>query len=145
MSAPDFYFANNAMFRHIHDRFGNGALIRYWRELGSTYYRDRALDWREGSMSDIAADWRSYFQHEPQAQVEVTNNDTSVTLDVAVCPAIKHLRDCGREIVPYFCDHCDHVTGAMAEMANARFERTGGMGSCQQKIVRLSIAVHSCF
>lgn len=140
MSAPDFYFGNNAMFRHIHDRFGMPALVRYWRELGAEYYRRRSLAWRGGSMVDIARDWRTYFDKEPQAQVRITSDDTTVTLDVDVCPAIKHLRDCGREIVPYFCEHCDHVTGAMAEIANCRFERTGGMGSCQQKIIRLTIA-----
>ena len=35
MSAPDFYFAVNAMFRHIHDRFGKDELVAYWRSLVS--------------------------------------------------------------------------------------------------------------
>lgn len=140
MSAPDFYFANNAIFRHIHDRFGIAELVRYWRELGAGYYKGRALSWRGAPMSAVASDWRDYFEHEPQAQVAVTHDNTTVTLDVAVCPAIKHLRDCGRDIVPYFCDHCDHVTAAMAELAGCRFERTGGNGSCRQQIIRLSVA-----
>lgn len=140
MSAPDFYFVNNAIFRHIHDRFGMPELIRYWRELGGSYYRARALRWRDGPMADIAADWRAYFAEEPQAQVQVSSDEQAVTLDISVCPAIKHLRDNHREIVPYFCDHCDHVTGAMAELANCRFERTGGMGSCTQRITRLTVS-----
>lgn len=140
MSAPDFYFATNAMFRHIHDRFGMTALVRYWRDLGACFYKGRALAWRAGPMSAIASDWRDYFDHEPKAQVTVTSDDVSVTLDIIVCPAIKHLRECGRDIVPYFCEHCDHVTGAMAELADCRFERTGGNGSCRQRIVRLSVA-----
>ena len=41
MSAPDFYFAVNSMFRYLHDRYGKSALIDYWRGLGREYYRPR--------------------------------------------------------------------------------------------------------
>jgi hypothetical protein len=135
MSAPDFYFAVNAVFRHLHDQYGKEVLIDYWRNLGREYYRDRCRRWREGGADAIAADWREYFAKEPQADVVVSTQDKDVHLDIKVCPAIKHLRDCGREIVPYFCEHCDHVCGAMAEASGYRFEREGGMGSCRQRFI----------
>jgi hypothetical protein len=135
MSAPDFYFAVNAIFRHLHDRYGRAALVDYWRSLGREYYAGRSQRWRAGGPEAIAADWRDYFAQEPQAEVEVVVQESTVTLDVRVCPAIKHLRDCGREIVPYYCEHCDHVCGAMAEAAGYVFERQGGMGSCQQQFI----------
>lgn len=140
MSAPDFYFVNNAMFRHIHDRYGMGALVDYWRSIGAGYYAQRAQHWSEIGPSEIARDWTAYFAEEPQSEVLITQDADGVDLDIRVCPAIKHLRDNGREIVPYFCDHCDHVTGAMVEPIGYRFERTGGMGSCHQRIVRLTVA-----
>jgi hypothetical protein len=140
MSAPDFYFAVNAMARHIHDRYGKAALIEYWRALGRDHYRDRTAAWRRGPEA-IAEDWRAYFAEEPGAEVEVrVEEDGAVGLDVKVCPAIKHLRACGREIVPYFCEHYDHVCGGMAENAGLRFERTGGMGSCRQRFVPITTA-----
>lgn len=139
MSAPDFYFAVNAIFRHIHDRHGKPALVDYWRGLGREYYERRNRAWREGGPEAIAQDWRDYFQKEPQARVDVTVRAGAVELDVKVCPAIKHLRDCGRDIVPYYCEHCDHTCGAMAEAVGMRFERTGGMGSCQQRFVPLGV------
>src|SRR5689334_11315983 len=133
MSAPDFYFAVNAMFRHLHDRFGKPALIEYWRLLGREYYAARVQRWRQGGADAIAADWEEYFSHEPGAQVRVERPSASIVeLDVQVCPAIKHLRDNGRDIVPYFCEHCDHICSSMAEEAGFAFERTGGMGSCRQ-------------
>ena len=139
MSAPDFYFAINAIFRHLHDRFGHDALIDYWRSLGREYYRTRTDRWKEGGAATIAEDWREYFLNEPNADVQVTHDDEKQTadLDIRVCPAIKHLRESGREVVPYFCEHCDHVCGAMAQSAGFRFERTGGMGSCHQRFIRL--------
>lgn len=137
MSAPDFYFAINATFRHLHDRYGKEALIDYWRRLGQEYYRDRILRWREGGPQAIADDWQAYFAEEPQAEVRVSAGDDWAELDVATCPAIKHLRHERREIVPYFCEHCDHVCGSMAEQAGYQFARTGGMGSCRQRFTRL--------
>ncbi|MDZ7620772.1 MAG: hypothetical protein U1E05_27530 [Patescibacteria group bacterium] len=136
MSAPDFYFAINAMFRHFHDRYGKDALVDHWRSLGREYYEGRAAAWRRGGPDAIAADWREYFSKEPQADVDVFRDPEAVTLDIRVCPAIKHLRDQGREAVPYFCEHCDHVSGAIAEQAGYRFRRTGGMGACRQRFVK---------
>jgi hypothetical protein len=136
MSAPDFYFAVNAIFRHLHDRYGKAALVDYWRSLGRKYYERRSERWREGGPEAIAADWREYFAQEPQAEAAVDAQGDTVTLDIRVCPAIKHLRDQGREIVPYFCEHCNHVCGAMAEAAGYAFERHGGMGACRQRFVR---------
>lgn len=136
MSAPDFYFAINATFRHIHDRYGEPALVEYWRRLGRDYYRARTDRWREGGLEEVARDWQAYFAEEPGAEVRVRRDADQVELDIAVCPAIRHLRACSREVVPYYCEHCDHVCGAMAEAAGLRFERTGGMGSCRQAFRR---------
>ena len=136
MSAPDFYFAINAIFRHLHDHCGKEALVDYWRCLGREFYRQRITHWREGGPEAIAADWQAYFAQEPQAEVESVAEGDVAALDVKVCPAIKHLRDHGRDIVPYFCEHCDHVCGVMAEEAGYDFDRQGGMGACRQRFTR---------
>ena len=139
MAAPDFFFAVNATFRYLHDTYGKDALVRYWRQLGHEHYRSRWERWKRDGMPAVAADWRDYFDNEPGADVDVALTETAVQLEVRVCPAIKHLREHQREIVPYFCEHCDHVCGAMANAAGYDFERTGGMGSCRQRFVQLSV------
>ena len=48
MSAPDFYFAINSMFRYLHDRYGKETLVDYWRKLGKEYYSQRIANWRQG-------------------------------------------------------------------------------------------------
>jgi hypothetical protein len=132
VSAPDFYFCVNATARHIHDAYGKDVLIEYWQSLGSEYYANRAAAWKRGGPQAIANDWQTYFLHEPGAVVDATTNGDRVQLNISVCPAIKHLRESGREIVPYFCEHCDHTCGSMAKLAGYTFERVGGMGACQQ-------------
>lgn len=138
MSAPDFYFAINAIARHIHDEYGKDVLVDYWQKLGLEYYRERSARWAEGGASVLADDWQAYFLNEPNARVEVRVEAETVVLDISVCPAIKHMRDCNREIVDCFCEHCDHTCGAMASAAGYRFERFGGMGSCEQRFVPLT-------
>jgi hypothetical protein len=49
------------------------------------------------------------------------------------------LRDQGREIVSYFCEHCDHTCGVMAEEAGLEFHRSGGMGACRQRFQRAAV------
>lgn len=135
MSAPDFYFAVNATARHFRERYGMEVLVDYWRSLGREYYAARADKWRAGGAAAIAVDWAAYFLEEPGAEVNTSVESGAAHLDIRVCPAIKHLRECGREIVPYFCEHCDHTCGAMAERAGFTFVRTGGMGSCRQSFI----------
>ncbi len=141
MSAPDFYFAANTIFRHIHDRYGKQSLIEYWRSLGREYYRRRTDRWKQGGPQAVADDWREYFAAEPNAEVAVAVVERAVELDVRVCPAIKHLRDHGREVVPYFCEHCDHVCGAMAQEAGYSFQRSGGDGACRQRFTQQTTSI----
>lgn len=140
MAAPDFYFSIDATFRHIRAAHGEAALHRYWRELGLEFGRPRWECWRAGGAHAIARDWRDFFDGEPGADVRVaTDAAGGVTLDVVVCPAIAHLRARGRDVEPWFCDHCDHVCGAMAGAAGFAFQRDGGMGRCRQRFVPLAV------
>ena len=132
MAAPDYYFAVNAIFRYFHDKYGHSALVDYWQSLGREYYRKRCERWRTGGVKTIASDWQAYYGKEPQAKVDIMIRGQSIELDIHICPAIKHLKDHGRDIIPYYCEHCDHICGAMAESAGFSYKRTGGMGSCRQ-------------
>ena len=60
-----------------------------------------------------------------------------VTLEVRVCPAIKHLRAHQREIVPCFCQHCYYVSEAAAAPAGLTVRVEGGNGACRQTFLAL--------
>src|SRR5690606_10827669 len=100
MAAGDFYFAINATFRFIHNRYGEEGLIQYWRTLGKNHYRSLIDRFREDGLASVEAYWREFFSHEPGGRVEVTRTEGSVEIEVAECPAIKWLNDHGREIMP---------------------------------------------
>ena len=132
VGAADFYFAINATFRFIEQRFGHEGLRRYWQELGTGYFAPVSAAWQQGGLGAVAAYWRAFFAAEPAAEVEVSATAEAVTLEVRVCPAIKHLRAHQREIVPCFCQHCYYVSEAMARPAGLTMRVQGGNGSCRQ-------------
>ncbi len=129
--AADFYFAINATFRFLLERFGRRGWIAYLTELGRGYYEPVNRAWREGGLPAIAEYWRAFFAAEPGAVVEVVQKRDRVEIEVRECPAIRHLRAGGRRIVPEFCQHCHHLGAARAEAAGYVMRLEGGDGSCR--------------
>lgn len=132
VGAADFYFAINASFRFIRETLGDLALQSYWEDMGRTYFAPVVRRWKDSGLPAVAEYWRAFFAAEPGAQVSVHEEFDRVILDVAICPAIRHLRQSGRTIEPGFCRHCYHVSEAMAAQAGLSARVEGGNGSCRQ-------------
>lgn len=132
VGAADFYMAINATFRFFQKRFGMEGLRKYWSDLGAGYFAPVTAKWSAGGMAAIADYWRAFFAAEPGAEVEVSQTADTLTVEVKVCPAIKHLRENGREILPCFCQHCYFINEAIAAPAGFTARVTGGSGSCRQ-------------
>lgn len=128
--AADFYFAINATFRFVIERFGETGWHGYLSDLARGYFEPVNRRWREGGLPEVASYWQAFFDAEPGAVVDVEQVEDSVTLEVRECPAIKHLKAAGREIVPVFCQHCYYLGNARAEASGLQMRLTGGNGSC---------------
>ena len=140
VGAADFYLAINATFRFVLGRFGIAGLREYWTGLGAKYFAPVSARWSAGGPAAVAEYWRAFFAAEPGAEVEVDEGTDAVTLDVKVCPAIKHLRAQGREIVPCFCQHCYFISEAMAAPAGLTVRIEGGNGACRQTFLHRDAA-----
>jgi hypothetical protein len=140
VGAADFYFAINATFRFILGKSGIEGLRRYWSDLGAQYFAPVSAMWKQRGLEGVAAYWRAFFAAEPGAEVNVSVSADAVTLDVKVCPAIKHLRAHGRAIVPCFCQHCYVIGEAIAAPAGFAARVEGGNGSCRQTFLRREAA-----
>jgi hypothetical protein len=132
VSAGDFYFAINATFRFIHDTYGKDALVDYWESMAREYHADLAERFRDSGLEEVRRYWIDYFAHDPGGDVSVSRTEQGVELDVRDCPAIRWLKVGGREIVPYYCEHCRYVSTAIAEQAGMSFALEGGGGACRQ-------------
>ena len=129
--SPDFYFATNATFRYLLSHFGEVGWRRYLEELGHGYFESVNRQWRQGGLKAVARYWRAFFAAEPGAVVEVAELSDRVEVHVKECPAIKHLRAGGREIVREYCQHCYYLGTARAEAAGLVMRLSGGNGTCR--------------
>lgn len=129
--AADFYYVTNATFRFLLRRLGEAGWRRYLTDLGRGYFEPVNRQWREGGLPAVAGYWRAFFAAEPGAKVEVVEHADRVEVHVTECPAIKHLRAGGREIVREYCQHCFHLGAARAEAAGLTMRLSGGNGSCR--------------
>jgi len=135
--AADFYFAVNATFRFLLNKLGPAGWRRYLADMGRGYFAPVNRQWQEGGLPAVARYWRAFFAAEPGAEVNVVEAADRVEVHVQVCPAIKHLRAGGREIVREFCSHCYHLGQARAEAAGLTMRLAGGNGSCRHTFARL--------
>lgn len=135
--SPDFYYAINATFRFLLQRLGDDGWRRYLTEMGRGYFEPVNRQWRLGGLPAVARYWRAFFAAEPGARVEVVEQSDRVEVRVHECPAIKHLRADGREIVREYCQHCYHLGSARAEAAGLTMRLAGGNGSCRHTFARM--------
>lgn len=134
--SADFYFAINATFRYLLARQGHDGWRRYLEEMGRGYFAPVNRQWAQGGLNAVARYWRAFFAAEPGAVVEVGERPDRVELHVRECPAIKHLRAGGREIVREYCQHCYYLGTARAEAAGLTMRLRGGNGSCCHTFAR---------
>jgi hypothetical protein len=139
--SADFYYATNATFRFLIGRLGREGWVRYLEELGRGYFSPVNDRWRAGGLPAVARYWRAFFDAEPGARVEVQELPDQVEVRVHECPAIKHLRAGGREIVGEFCQHCYHLGTARAEAAGLTMRLHGGNGSCRHTYATAATAL----
>jgi hypothetical protein len=128
--SPDFYYAINATFRFLLQRLGYEGWRRYLEEMGRGYFAPVNRQWAQGGLPAVARYWRAFFAAESGAVVEVVEKPGWVELQVRECPAIKHLRTGGRDIVREYCQHCYILGAARAEAASLTMRLAGGNGSC---------------
>ncbi|MEN6302623.1 MAG: hypothetical protein ABFD96_07870 [Armatimonadia bacterium] len=136
MAAPDFYFAINATFRWILERCGEGGLREYWRALGRQHYAHLTERLKGGGLPALRDYWERFYAEEPGGEVSLELAEEALVLTVHTCPAIKHLRAHGREIMPLYCEHCTHVSAAFCEPAGIGVKVVGGGGTCRQVFTR---------
>jgi hypothetical protein len=128
--SADFYYAVNATFRFLLQRRGRDGWRRYLEDLGRGYFDPVNRQWAAGGLAAVARYWRAFFAAEPGAVVDVVEQPDRVEIHVRECPALKHLRAGGREIVREYCQHCYFLGAARAGASGHTMRLSGGDGAC---------------
>lgn len=139
--SADFYYATNATFRFLLNRLGRAGWINYLEELGRGYFSPVNDRWRTGGLPSVARYWRAFFAAEPGAKVDVQELPDRVEIHVHECPAIKHLKAGGREIVQEYCQHCYILGTARAEASGLTMRLQGGNGACRHTYATVAAAL----
>ncbi len=100
--------------------------------MGRQYFKPVTKIWQDGGFPAVAGYWTSFFAAEPGSEVEVREDVDQVVVFVKRCPAIAHLRNSGRAIMPEFCQHCHFVSKAIGRDAGIAARVHGGNGCCRQ-------------
>jgi hypothetical protein len=102
--------------------------------MAREYHAGVSDRFRAGGLDEVQRYWANYFAREPGGEVAVgpATAQEGVEIQVHDCPAIRWLKNGGREIVPYYCDHCHYVSTVIAEEAGMTFSLQGGNGTCRQ-------------
>jgi hypothetical protein len=142
MAHGDFYFAINATFYYLAERWGEEGLVAYWQTMGHEYLAPLAAQFQAGGPEAIARYWSEYFAREPGGDVAVSQPEPDrVVIDVHDCPAIAWLtrsKDAATHpgVHPMYCQHCLHINRSMMEGTDFNFRLEGGGGSCRQTFTR---------
>ena len=114
---------------------------RNFRDLNDLVSRGKSFSGYERNPLFLNLKGQGFSETAALLGVEVRELPDRIEVCVHECPAIKHLRAGGREIVPEFCQHCYHLGQARAEAAGLTMRLQGGNGSCRHTFATAAAAL----
>lgn len=110
----DFHAALNCAVAYVRERHGPEKLREFLRDFAVEYHAPL----REKLKNEGLAALRSHLEKKFAAEggkFELSSTDGELRLTVMSCPAILHLRKCGVEISPFFCETTRVTNEAVCE------------------------------
>ena len=119
----DFHSSMNRGIHYVGENYGREWVEEYLTRYTERVYNKEIADIKQRGVEAIADKIRDTYEKEksPDA-IELTLDESTLTVNVKYCPAVKHLRSIGREISPWYRYTTEVVMKTLAEKANATFE-----------------------
>ena len=119
----DFHSSMNMGIGYLAEKFGKAEAEKYLLSFTENAYRRLLGQIRERGLEAIAEKIRDTYEKEkaPEA-VSMTLGENSLSVSVAFCPAVRHLKETGRLVSPFFYLTTETVMERLAEEAGAKFE-----------------------
>ena len=118
----DFHSSVNRGINYVGEKYGIDWVKEYLTTYTKNVYGKEIADIKNRGLDAIADKIKDTYQKEkcPDA-LTLIREDNSLTVKIAYCPAVKHLRSIGREVYPWFRYTTEFVMEALANEANAIF------------------------
>jgi hypothetical protein len=134
---PDFHGALSSALDYLARRFGPDAPADYLRQFTLGYYAPLRRRIREGGLAPLAEHWQQVYRAEGgSAEIDHDRAAETLTVRVAACPAVAHMRRCGYKVSDFWPQTTEAVNHALVEDTPYRFELvefdadTGGGVQC---------------
>jgi hypothetical protein len=110
----DFHGALSAAIQYLHERFGAEAVREYLRQFARSYYRCVREALAARGLEVLQEHLQRIYAVE-QAAIETELTPDQLLVRVAVCPAVKHLRQRGYLVADLFVETTRTVNEALCE------------------------------
>ena len=119
---PDFHSSMNMGIEYLGQFHGEADVRAYLEIFTRNVYKPVLEKLKEAPLDAIAEKLRSTYQAEKaEAALELVQTDDTLTVNVAYCPAVKHLRATGREVTRWFPMTTTVVMETLAKAGGLKF------------------------
>ncbi len=118
----DFHSSLNNGIEYLGSKYGEEVLIDYLKTYTENVYKKVIEDIKARGIDAIADKIRDTYKTEKSENVLTLSKDgDTLTVQIEYCPAVKHLRDTGRTVTPWFKFSTSVVMSTLAKYANKTF------------------------
>jgi hypothetical protein len=116
----DFHSSLNMGVQYLGEKYGEAVLADYLRTYTAHVYAHLHVE--ESGLDGIAALIEDTYKKEKASDaLTLKKEENGITVRVSYCPGVKHLRETGREVSPYYRATTEVVMATLAEKAGAQF------------------------
>ena len=113
---PDFHSSMNMGIRYVGETHGTDAVKAYLKRYTKNVYVKVIADAKERGLAAIENKIRDTYKLEKSNDaIEIQNDGNALTVKVAYCPAVRHLRKTGRNVCEWFPLSTETVMETIAE------------------------------
>ena len=118
----DFHSSMNMGAHYLGEKFGLNDLRAYLTQYTKNVYKPVIEDMKIRGLAALEAKIRDTYEKEKTLDAVKTElTDKALTVEVAYCPAVKHLHATGREVSPWYRYTTEVVMETLAEIGGFRF------------------------
>lgn len=118
----DFHSSLNMGLDYVGRVHGEAALREYLTRFTENVYQKIIAAMADDPLGVIEKKIRDTYEMEKASDVlSIENDGKRLSVRIAYCPAVKHLRETGREITPWFSLSTEVVMQTLAEKGGLRF------------------------
>lgn len=120
---PDFHSSMNMGIHYLGENYGIDAVREYLARYTKNVYHKDIADIKENGLSAIKAKiLDTYKKEKAEDAVSTILENGKLTVTIRYCPAVKHLKNTGREVSRWYLYTTETVMDVLANEAGYRFE-----------------------